>query len=253
MGTGIERDLTFSKMSMIHFRAEFHIHSVLSPCAGIEMIPPWIVEGALSRGINLIAITDHNASYNAPAVIKAAEGTDLTVLPGMELETAEEIHSVCLFDTLEQLAALQEIVDRHLPKIPNNVDFFGSQLVVDEEGEFVRFEDRLLINSTRISLQDACKIVTKLGGLFIPAHVDREAYGVISHLGAIPPDLPVEIVEISRYRTKEACRLKFPELQKYHLIQSGDVHFLDDFLGANEFYAQDASLRSIKEALIAQF
>ncbi|MFN2305259.1 MAG: PHP domain-containing protein, partial [Anaerolineales bacterium] len=88
------------------FLAELHVHTVLSPCAGVEMIPPLIVQTALENGINLIAITDHNASENVDAVMKAAQGLDLTVLPGMELQTEEEVHSLCLFDTLDQLAQL---------------------------------------------------------------------------------------------------------------------------------------------------
>ncbi len=234
---------------MISYRAELHVHTVLSPCAGIEMIPPLIVQSALEKGINLIAITDHNASYNAQGVIDAAKGTPLTVLPGMELETAEEIHSVCLFDTLEQLAELQHLVDQRHPGFENDIDAFGSQFVVDQEGNFIRSEDRMLLTSIQISLQDACRFVQKLGGLFIPAHVDREAYGLLSHLGMVPPDLPVDILEISRYRTKEVCRRKYPQLNQYHLIQSGDVHFLDDFLGANQFEAQDSSVQALAEGI----
>ncbi|MBG0771921.1 MAG: PHP domain-containing protein, partial [Anaerolineaceae bacterium] len=151
------------------YQAELHIHTVLSPCAGIEMIPPLIVQQAIRSGLNLIAITDHNASENVPAVIAAARGEDLTVLPGMELQTEEEIHSICLFDTVEQLQSLQSVVDRKLPPIPNNVEFFGEQFIVDETGDFIRRKEELLINSVNISLEEAFKIVTDLGGLLIPA------------------------------------------------------------------------------------
>lgn len=176
---------------MKQYRAELHIHTVLSPCAGIEMIPPLIVQEAISQGINLIAITDHNASYNASAVIQAAKGSGLTVLPGMELQTEEEIHSICLFDTLDQLDELQKIVDSKLPDMKNNIEYLGEQFVVDDEGEFIRREERLLITSAKLSIDKAFEIVTNLGGLFIPAHVNREAYGIISHLGFIPPDLKI--------------------------------------------------------------
>ncbi len=96
------------------FRAELHIHTVLSPCASVEMIPPIIVSEALQHGINLIAITDHNHTANIRAVQIAAEGTGLTVLPGMELQTREEVHSLCLFVSNEESQALQKIVDAHL-------------------------------------------------------------------------------------------------------------------------------------------
>src|SRR5512136_1809744 len=103
-------------------RAELHVHTVLSPCAEVEMIPPLIVQEALERGISLIAITDHNASSNVSAVQKAAVGSGLTVMPGMEVQTREEVHVLCLFDTIEQMSAWQALVDKSLPETPNNPD-----------------------------------------------------------------------------------------------------------------------------------
>lgn len=212
------------------------------------MIPPLIVQQAIQSGLNLIAITDHNASENVPAVIEAAKGEDLTVLPGMELQTEEEIHSLCLFDTLEQLQVLQTIVDRTLPGIPNNIEFFGEQFIVDETGDFIRRKEELLINSVQLSLEEAFKIVTDLGGLFIPAHVNREAFGLIYRLGFIPIDLDLQAVEISRHITPENAVLTYPQLADYPLIQSGDVHFLSDFLGINQFLIKEPTIAEIIKA-----
>ena len=214
------------------------------------MIPPLIVHAALEKDIQIIAITDHNASANVEAVMQAAEGTGLKVIPGIELQTNEEIHSICLFDSLDQLAEFQKIVDKSLPDLKNNIEYLGEQFVVDKEGDFVRREERLLITSSSLSVYEAYQIVNDLNGLFIPAHVNREAYGIISHLGTIPPDLPVHTVEISRHITPEKACQKFPELNNYHLIQSGDVHFIDDFLGANEFCIERRTLNEIKLALL---
>ena len=233
---------------MKSFQAELHIHTVLSPCAGVEMIPPLIVQTALNHGLNLIAITDHNAGENAAAVIKAAEGQDIKVLPGMELQTKEEVHAICLFDTLEQLAELQKLVDRTLLDVPNNIEFFGEQFIVDETGEFIQRKERLLINSTELSFDDAFHHVTDLGGLFIPAHINRKAYGLIYHLGFIPPGLKIEALEISRHITVESAIEAFPEIQPYPLIQSGDVHYLDDFLGVNRFLLEEPSIQELISA-----
>ena len=216
------------------------------------MIPPLIVHAALEKDIQIIAITDHNASANVEAVMQAAEGTGLKVIPGIELQTNEEIHSICLFDTLDQLAEFQKIIDKSLPELKNNIEYLGEQFVVDKEGDFVRREERLLITSSSLSVYEACQIVNDLNGLFIPAHVNREAYGIISHLGTIPPDLPVHTLELSRHITPEKALQRFPELASYHLIQSGDVHFLDDFLGVNEFSIEKRSLEEIKLALLNQ-
>jgi PHP family Zn ribbon phosphoesterase len=229
------------------YRAELHVHTVLSPCAGIEMIPPLIVAEALERGIRLMAITDHNASANFSAVREAAQGTELTILPGMELQTREEVHLLCLFDTLEQLQEWQKKVDEQLPNVPNNVDFFGEQFVVDASGDFLRREERLLINSTHFELEHAAQAVTDLGGLAIPAHVDRKANGLIEILGLIPPGF--EALEISRHITPDAARQKFPQVRTYPLLQSGDVHFLDSFIGSTEFEIEKPTISELRLAI----
>ena len=154
------------------------------------MIPPLIVETAIDMGISMIAITDHNSSANIRSVQKAAEHTSLVVLPGMELQTREDIHSLCLFDSLDQIEALQTIIDATLPKIQNQPDHFGEQFVVDETGDFIRTESRLLITSSSMSINQAFAVVNDLGGLFIPAHINRKTFGLIvvppAHIIGIP-------------------------------------------------------------------
>jgi PHP family Zn ribbon phosphoesterase len=234
------------------YRAELHVHTVLSPCAEIEMIPPLIIETAVEKGINLISITDHNASANVEAVQKASKNSGVAVLPGMELQTREEVHVLCLFDTLDQLAALQTIVDSALPALENDRDHFGEQFVVDETGEFLWREDRLLITSTSLSIESAFQQVRQLGGLAIPAHVDRKAFGLIANLGLIPADLEIVALEISgRIKVQEAVK-KFPQIRGFPLIQSGDVHRLEEFLGANRLVIEAPTVAEIRLALQGQ-
>ena len=190
------------------FRADLHVHTVLSPCAEVEMIPPLIVQKALELNINLIAITDHNATGNISAVMEAAQGTDLTVLPGMELQTREEVHLLCLFETLEQAKTWQKVVDSILPKRTNNPDFFGEQFIVDASGDFIRREERLLIVSAEIGLDEAAEQVHALGGFAIPAHVDRKAFSLIANLGFVPPGF--EALEISRHLKPAEAAVRYP-------------------------------------------
>ncbi len=229
------------------YRAELHVHTVLSPCAEVEMIPPLIVQEALERGIRLIAITDHNATGNIGAVMEAARGTELTVLPGMELQTREEVHLLCLFETLNQAEAWQKVVDEHLPDRPNVPDFFGEQFIVDASGDFIRREGRLLIVSADLELDSAARQVHALGGLAIPAHVDRKAYGLIANLGLVPPGF--EALEISRFLNPAEAASRYPQLRGHPLIQSGDVHRLEEFLGACEFHLEAPTLAEIRLAL----
>jgi len=231
------------------FIAELHVHTVLSPCAEIEMIPPFIVQEALDHGINLIAITDHNASANVRAVQQAAANTDLVVLAGMEIQTREEVHMLCLFDTAEQVEAWQSAVDLYLPDLPNRPDYFGDQYVVDASGDFVRHESRLLLTSANLSLHEAVEGVRALGGLAIPAHVNRKAYGLLENLGLVPTDVIFDALEISRHLNLNEAALKYPQLKGYPLIQSGDVHRLDEFLGKNVFKVEAPTIQELGWAL----
>ena len=232
--------------------ANLHVHTVLSACAAVEMIPPLIVREALAQGIDLIAITDHNASANVPAVQEAAAGSGLVVLPGMELQTYEEVHVLCLFDSLAQLEAWQEVVDAHLPQQENTPEILGEQFVVDQTGDFVRRESRLLATATGIRLKDAVTEVVRRGGLAIPAHVDRPLFSLLANLGFVPPDLPVDALEISPHTTPSAACSRFPQLAGYPLIQSGDAHHLGDLGTATVFTMAAPTISEIRLALRGQ-
>lgn len=231
------------------FRADLHVHTVLSPCAAVEMIPPLIVQGALEKKIDIIAITDHNASANVRAVQKAAEGTKLTVLPGMEVQSREDVHLLVLFENVETLEAWQQQVDQSLPNVPNDVEYFGEQFIVDETGEFIGSETRLLLNSTEFSIDEIIARVHALGGIVIPAHVERKSYGLFPSLGLISDEWHLLALEISRHTSAQQATSMFPALRKYPLIQSGDVHQLDHFLGSTLFTLNTPSLMEIRLAL----
>lgn len=214
------------------------------------MIPPLIVESAIELGLQLIAITDHNSTANIEAVQKAALNYPLIVLPGMELQTREEVHSLCLFDTLEQVAKLQAFVTQTLPQIKNQPEHFGEQFVVDETGDFIRREDQLLLTSSSLSLTEAWKIVSDLGGLFIPAHIDRKAFGLIENLGLIPTDIQFEALEISKLISPALAVSKFPQISGYPLIQNGDVHRLDEFNCRMSLHISFPTINEIRLALL---
>ena len=213
------------------------------------MIPPLIVEYALDLGIEMIAITDHNSSANIAAVQKAAQNTPLHVFSGMEIQTREEVHSLCLFDTLEQIMLLQKLVSETLPPIKNDADHFGEQFVVDETGDFIRREDQLLLVSSSLSINDAWRVVNDLGGLFIPAHVNRKAFGLLESLGMVPTDIQIEALEISKHLSPTDAVKQFPQIKGYPLIQDGDVHRLDEFNGKMTLFIEKPSIQEIRLAI----
>src|SRR4030042_2784855 len=153
------------------FLAYLHIHTVLSGCAEVEMVPLLILKQAKRLGLNLIAITDHNACHNAEAMIQAAHGTGIHVLPGMELQSKEEVHLLCLFDTVPQCQQWQETVFAKLPSLSNKEDIFGAQFVVDVTGEWVRTEEHLLAASTDTGIAEGVRGGHAPGGVGFRAPV----------------------------------------------------------------------------------
>ncbi len=208
-------------------RADLHLHTVLSPCAEVEMIPPLIVERALEQHLDLIAITDHNASANAQAVLDAARNTGLKVWAGIELQTREEVHVLCLFDTVRQLRALQAELELALPNLPNAPDKLGEQFIVDAAGDFVAREERLLLISAAITLEAAVREVNALHGIAIPAHIDRIENGLIPLLGFVPPGLAVPALEISANISSRDARAKFRLPEHLAVMRGSDAHWLD--------------------------
>lgn len=210
------------------YKADLHIHTVLSPCAEVEMIPPFIVEQAISVGLDIIAVTDHNSAENVEAVIKAAYGSSLKVIPGMECETVEGIHLVCFFDEPDGALKMQEYVYTKLPDMHNRPATFGEQFVVDETGEFIRCNERLLLVPTEISLDEAVEMVDSIGGLAIPAHVDRRSYGIYGVLGFLPEAPVFNAVEISHHITEDEARRRYPDLADKVIFRSSDAHRLEE-------------------------
>ena len=209
------------------FRADFHIHTCLSACAEVEMIPPLIVDEALHKGLHIIAVTDHNAVGNVGAVIEAAAGTGLWVLPGMELQCQEEVDALCLFDTLEQAQAWEMQVRAVMLPFSHDAERFGPQYRVDAEGDLVAEDDSFYQGPAQISLEDAAHAVHALGGLFIPAHIERPMKGLLGVLGLWPPDLEADAAEVSPNLRPSAARKRFRLPPELPLITSSDAHWLD--------------------------
>ena len=229
--------------------ADLHVHTVLSPCGEVEMIPPLIIRQARKVGLDIIAITDHNSAENVAAVMEAAKGSGITVLPGMEVQTQEEAHIICLFDTLQQVHHWQEIVYAHLPDQKNPDDVFGPQFVVGATGEFIRYNERLLLTSALLSVEQVVEEVNREGGICIASHVDRPSYSLLSVLGFIPPGIALAAVEISARTTLEEAYRRFPELVNYPIVVSGDAHRLDEIIARTIFEIEEPSIAELRLAL----
>ncbi len=191
------------------------------------MTPRAIVRTATERGLDMIAVCDHNSARNTAATRRASRGGDLVVIPGIEVTSSEEIHIVGLFPSDEAAEAMQEEIYSRLPG-ENKEEVFGYQVVVDEYDEVEDLDDRLLIGATTIGAQKVVELIHGLGGLAVPAHVDREGFGIFRQLGFIPPEMKVDALEISWRTDFAAARARFRQCRNYTLITSSDAHYLAD-------------------------
>ncbi len=214
----------------MRFYYDLHIHTALSPCGDESMTPNNIVNMSLIKELDIIAITDHNCCGNVASVLKAAEDTGLVVIPGMEVETAEEIHVVCLFPNMEKAKAVEAVVLASLPQIPVNTDIFGAQSFLDSEDDETGTYPYLLVTASSLDLESLIRLVKANEGVAIPAHVDRSSYSILSNLGFIAPDLDVNTIEVSMMTDKEDFLEKNKRLlmRKLKVIQSSDAHMLEN-------------------------
>jgi len=208
----------------MEIKYDLHIHTGLSPCAMLEMTPNNIVNMAKLYKLDVIGITDHNSCEQVEVVMKVASQRDLLILPGMEIETAEEVHILCFFSSLEAMNRVQKRVYEGLPSRKNRVDIFGEQVLYSKQDDQIGFSDRLLSFGTDISLTQLVQLCDENRGLCIPAHIDRPSYSIISNLGMLPDKLIFPTLEISKYAEMCKYRAKYP---KHRIIQSSDAHELE--------------------------
>jgi len=223
-------------------RADLHVHTCLSPCADDEMEAVAIVEQAKKAGLDMIGICDHNSGENVGAMMKAGLREGLAVVPGVEITSREEVHILGLFNTEQELMNLQDMIYENLPG-QNDEEAFGPQLVIDENGNVVDKNCKLLIGATTLTLEQIIDAIHRLAGLAIASHIDRQRFSLVGQLGFIPKDLKLDALEVSMPSSIE-------QEYDYPVVISSDAHFLQD-IGRNStcFMVEDTSLKEIGQAL----
>lgn len=202
---------------------DLHIHSCLSPCGDDEMTPWNVVGMARVKGLEVIAVTDHNTALNIPQAARAGRAYGVAVVPGLEVTTREEVHMLAYFAAEADALAFGEALYAHLPDIANREDLFGRQTVIGDDDLPVGSVSRLLLNATDLSLAELGKLTREHGGEVVPAHINRGANGMIGSLGLMPPLPDYPVVEVYRrvpcpaYATKNRA-----------VWHASDAHRLED-------------------------
>lgn len=207
---------------------DLHIHTALSPCGDNDMTPNNIANMAMLKNLDIIAITDHNTCMNAESVMKVGERRQMLVVPGLEVESAEEVHIVTLFPDIESARHMSDIVQKSMPELANREDIFGEQLLLSDRDEETGRLDNLLIVASGLSIEEIFEKTAECGGIAVPAHADRDSHSVISNLGGIPDDIDVKLIELSAGCDSKKFFGNYPGLSDYPVLRDSDAHYLWD-------------------------
>ena len=218
---------------------DLHIHSCLSPCGDNDMTPANIAGMAAVKGLQIVALTDHNSTKNCPAFFRACKAYGIIPVAGMELTVSEDIHLLCLFRELEDAMDFGAEVEKYKIKYKNRPDIFGRQLVMDEEDNIISEEENLLLNATMLSLDDGTELVRKFGGVCYPAHIDRTSNGAVAVLGVFPDWLGYTAYELSGKGVKSDEEEKNPCIKNLKCVVSSDAHYLWDMSEPLNYFELD--------------
>ena len=233
------------------FKADLHIHTCLSPCGDLDMSPRKIVRTAKEKGLDIIAITDHNSTRNVKTCVEVGEKLGLFVIPGCEVNTQEEVHCLCYFPDLETLNEFQQYLDERMLDIENDVELFGYQVAADENDVIIYEEERSLYTGIQADIESVQQKVHSLGGIFVPAHIDRMKNGIYGQLGFIPFDLQYDALEISRGRQPEDFLKQHPEIASKKILRSSDAHFLNHIASVHtDFYMDELNWENFKATFL---
>ena len=231
---------------------DLHMHSCLSPCADDDMTPMNMAGMGMLKGLSVMALTDHNSCRNCPAFFKACEGYGILPIAGMELSTAEDVHMVVLFPTLEAALAFDAALDVHRMAMDNDPAIFGNQLVMNEKDEVVEEMKPLLIAATDLWMGDAVDMVRSFGGVIYPAHIDRDSNGIIAMLGDIPPEYQFTAMEYRDGTKRALYENRYAEAAGKSVLVSSDAHQLYKISEAENRFPFDVDEGTPREEILAK-
>ena len=229
---------------------DLHIHSCLSPCGDNESTPANIVGMAAVAGLDAIAIADHNSCKNLPAAAVLAEAYGVILVPAMELTTMEDVHVLSYFPSVDQALAFSEYVEEHSMFMKNKPEFFGEQLIYNEDDEMIGTEPRLLHTASDISFDEVYDVLKPFNGLMVPAHVNKSTTSVLANLGFIPPGSRFTAAEIQTFDLIGQLQEQHPYLKRCHILSSSDAHYLKDIQDPIRIlHVEEKSVKDILDAL----
>ena len=237
-------------MGLRSYSYDLHVHSCLSPCGDDDMTPATIAGMAKLNGLDICALTDHNSSKNCKVFAEACRYYGVIPLCGMELTTSEDVHMICLFSKPETALEFDSYVDAKKVNYKNRPEIFGNQFIVDTDDNIIGEEKNLLINATTVSIDEAFEKVYSLGGACYPAHIDREANGIVAVLGTFPQTPHFTSYELNDAANLEKVINDFPWISSLNYLVCSDAHRITDISCGENKVMLDDNYPDASEAVI---
>jgi len=115
-----------------------------------------------------------------------------------------------------------------LPELENKPEFFGHQVLYNNTNEIIDLDYRLRQSAIDLSLDDLVGEIHKLGGIAIPAHIDKNKFSLISQLGFIDKNADFDALEVSKYKWNKKKYQLGDTFSGFPVICGSDSHTPDD-------------------------
>jgi len=161
------------------YRADLHVHSCLSPCAELTMVPSVVCDSE----VEIISITDHNSARNVAAFISLC--SNKIIVPGIEIHSLEDVHVLGYFPDIKDALAVSEVVEQMLPKFEYDPEKYGYEVVLNEQEEFTESLDYYLGFPVSMTIEDILQLLQSTT-VFQSLHTSIEDLASFNNSGWCP-------------------------------------------------------------------
>ena len=228
---------------------DLHIHTVASACADILQTPNNILNMSMLKGLDIISICDHNTAKQYKTIDKIKDSFDFLVIYGMEVTVKEGFHVLTYFENYDDIMSLDEVIDASLDKSVMNDNKSLNDQVVCNVYDLEEYVIPYFLNQKSISFSELITITKKLGGLVIPAHIDRKNTGILDFISDFS-SYDIDGIEIYDVNNIDKLLTMYPYLKKYKYLHSSDAHDISK-ISEKEFSIDldDLNFKSFKKWL----
>ncbi|MDL2292309.1 hypothetical protein LJC17_01755 [Acholeplasma sp. OttesenSCG-928-E16] len=206
-------------MSKKKYYYDLHIHTCLSACANELMTPNNILNMAMLKKLDIIAITDHGSAKQLSVINELRKSYDFLVIPGIEISVAERFHMVVYFYSFDDAIKFDSVLEKFIVKVPFDTKKYGEQMITDIYDETVMLYPYKLSAPISIGYKKVIELLKGYRHLIFLAHVNRNKDSGIDYIN----DIKINGVEVTKNDTSDDF-IKKHQLMKYPIIYNSDAH-----------------------------